>query len=324
VFLLGAGLLLPYNALLTAVDYFKDLYPNANLPFFIPMIMNYPSILIQLFIIRYNSVLSYSGRVLPFFLAQTVIIGCVPLYNGLEYNESLWLTIATIFGIGIGIAVLQATIFGFVGMLPPVFIQALMSGSGFAGLMIGVARLLTQSGYPNDHDGLKSSALIYFEGSGGITLACVFAFAYLARMPFTLQYVNAARPPKPHDSASDVLEIEAAVSPVVSRPAVNDVRNGNANGNGKKNGDSSENEHTALLAAAADEENGNAAPVHAAGTLKFYKQVWSKVWLLILVEAGTFIITFVVFPGVLTDVSSMYIDDGWYSVILIVRASLVP
>jgi hypothetical protein len=76
--LLGAGLLFPYNTLVSAADYFKNEYPDANLIFWIPLVMNISSPPIHIFMVKYGNRFSFVRRAVIWFTIEAgLIIGTV-------------------------------------------------------------------------------------------------------------------------------------------------------------------------------------------------------------------------------------------------------
>ena len=190
--LLGAGILFPYNVLITAVDYFDKLYPDENLEFFIPMVMNYPSPILQFLMIKYGRTMSFTRRIVFWFLLQSALLVTIPLVQGhMAHTANLWFLLTNIFVLGAGTAILQSSIFGFAGMLPPKFTQAIMSGNAVAGLVVSAARIITKAAFPDDVDGLKKSAMVYFALSAFTTTMCVLGYMAMLKLPFTKHYLQA-------------------------------------------------------------------------------------------------------------------------------------
>jgi hypothetical protein len=72
--LLGAGLLFPYNTLLSAADYWQAHYPSANLLFWIPLVMNISSPPIMGLMVKYGARMSFVRRMVIWFTLEAVLV----------------------------------------------------------------------------------------------------------------------------------------------------------------------------------------------------------------------------------------------------------
>jgi Nucleoside transporter len=200
--LLGAGLLLPYSVLVTAADYWDLLYPGKDLEFYIPMVMNVPSPILQILMIKYGQNMSFSIRIFFWFALETGMLVLLPFYeHAFNQDTALYLTLASIFLFGASTAILQSTLFGFAGLLPPTYTQAIMSGQGGAGLVIGALRIITKVAYPDSPHGTRASGQLYFFISAFIVFSCIVSYLILVRLEYTQHYVNAeTRPATTHNT----------------------------------------------------------------------------------------------------------------------------
>lgn len=104
------------------------------------------------------------------------------------------ITMVLVFCTAIFTSILQGGIFGFAGMLPPIYIQAVMLGNGFAGITTSVIRVVTkvtiESKKPVTLKQLNLSAAIYFFVSAGFIVLCVISYFIMSRTPFVLSYIQ--------------------------------------------------------------------------------------------------------------------------------------
>jgi hypothetical protein len=75
----GIGTLLPFNAVLTSLDFFVLKMPGYQPGFVFPFAVNVLSLAVQITVFLYLHKLSYSLRFLTFFLGSSVIMIALPI-----------------------------------------------------------------------------------------------------------------------------------------------------------------------------------------------------------------------------------------------------
>jgi equilibrative nucleoside transporter 1/2/3 len=207
--LLGVGLLFPWNALLTAADYFATLYPNFAFSFALSLAFNWPSVIMLLLTIRFGRNFSFTSRVVVGFTIDVLVQVMVPLINlnGVPYPVNLVITLGGVFATGCATAMLFGTILGLASIFPPTYITAVMSGNGVAGIIAGGLRCITKGSLPND---LEASSMIYFALSGFILFMCIVGYFVLLRLPITKYYLAHAQ----EDSKPKKGSINDSIDPV--------------------------------------------------------------------------------------------------------------
>ncbi|XWS68984.1 hypothetical protein CRYUN_Cryun04dG0140800 [Craigia yunnanensis] len=148
-FTLGVGFLLPWNAFITAVDYFSYLYPEASV-----------------------------DRV----FAVVYMLGRVGLYDG------FYITVGVVGLAGIADALVQGGLIGAAGELPKRYMQAIVAGTAGSGVFVSVLRILTKAVFPQDADGLRKSANLYFSTSIVVMVICIVLYNVAHRLPIMKYY----------------------------------------------------------------------------------------------------------------------------------------
>uniref|UniRef100_A0A9J7X622 Solute carrier family 29 member 2 n=2 Tax=Cyprinus carpio TaxID=7962 RepID=A0A9J7X622_CYPCA len=168
-FLLGMGTLLPWNFFITAMNYFTDRLKNGTSSTQTDTYMfgNMSVLLAQLPLLLFTLLNSFlyqhiaekiriAGSMV--FILLFFILTAILVKFKMDQDHFFSITMATIWFINMFGAVLQGSLFGLVGKLPPRFNSLFMSGQAVAGIFSGIAMLLSNI-FETDSE---SSALGYF------------------------------------------------------------------------------------------------------------------------------------------------------------------
>lgn len=139
-FILGAGFLLPWNAFITAVDYFSYLYPDAPVDRVFAVVYMVVCLIFLLLIIAYAHKSSAYTRInagLALFVVSLLVVpvidlvyvkGRTGLYNG------YYVTVAAVGLAGVADALVQGGVIGSAGELPERYMQATCAGTAASGM----------------------------------------------------------------------------------------------------------------------------------------------------------------------------------------------
>uniref|UniRef100_A0A667XNR8 Solute carrier family 29 member 2 n=1 Tax=Myripristis murdjan TaxID=586833 RepID=A0A667XNR8_9TELE len=162
IFMLGLGTLLPWNFFVTATQYFNErlsvnvsaISCNGSAPVvmttdykfdsWMAFLSQLPLLLFTLlnsflYQVRESVRVAFSMVAISFFFCLTAALVHVPLHPDNFFS----VTMATIWFINMFGAVLQGSLFGLVGLLPPRYSTVFMSGQGLAGIFAALAMLFS-------------------------------------------------------------------------------------------------------------------------------------------------------------------------------------
>ncbi|KAI4382598.1 hypothetical protein MLD38_008543 [Melastoma candidum] len=193
-FTLGAGFLLPWNAFITAVDYFSYLYPDESVDRVFAVVYMLVALVSLLAILFFLSSRKASSRdafvrinlgLFLFVLALLVvpvldvayIKGRTGLYDG------FYVTVGAIALSGFADALVQGGIIGSAGEMPERYMQAVVAGTAASGVLISLLRVITKAAYPQDSEGLRQSANLYFAVGIVIMALCIVFYNIADRLP---------------------------------------------------------------------------------------------------------------------------------------------
>lgn len=195
-FSLGTGVLFPWNAFITAVDYFQYLYPNEHVDRVFSVAYMLPNLMILGLLLVHDLNLTSSSRIYSGFVLYLFCLFSVPLVDlifigGDIGTQGTWnFTVAAVFLAGLADGVAQGSIFGTAAVLPPRCTQAVVSGTSVSGVVISLLRVLTKAVIPQDEDGLRLGSYLYFGVAGAFCLFCIFVQAFLGKLPLFAHYLR--------------------------------------------------------------------------------------------------------------------------------------
>nr|KJB45968.1 hypothetical protein B456_007G341100 [Gossypium raimondii] len=193
-FTLGVGFLLPWNSFITAVDYFSYLYPEASVHrvfAVVYMVVGLACLLVILFYAHKSEAYMRINVGLGIFVVSLLVVpvmdavyikGRVGLYDG------FYVTVGLLALAGIGDALVQGGLIGAAGELPERYMQAIVAGSDGSGVLVSMLRILTKAVFPQDADGLRKSAYLYFFTSIVFMVICIVLYNVAHKLPIMQYY----------------------------------------------------------------------------------------------------------------------------------------
>ncbi|XP_052173925.1 equilibrative nucleotide transporter 1-like [Diospyros lotus] len=193
-FTLGAGYLLPWNAFITAVDYFSYLYPDSSVDRVFAVAYMLVGLVCLLFIVAYAHRSHSHVRInigLALFVVSLVVVpitdvayvkGRTGLYGG------YYVTVAAVALSGIADGLVQGGVIGAAGEMPDRYMQAVVAGTAASGVLVSFLRIFTKAVYPQDPHGLRQSANLYFIVSIVVMIICIVFYNVAHRLPVIKYY----------------------------------------------------------------------------------------------------------------------------------------
>ncbi|XP_071703851.1 equilibrative nucleotide transporter 8-like [Rutidosis leptorrhynchoides] len=196
-FLLGAGYLVPWNAFITAVDYFQYSYPNKHINKVFSVGYMSASVTVLFTLMCCSSRIKQSSVRVRMNVGQSLFILALmvpPLTDWVDpgvrtdIDFSVLVTMVVVSGLANGLV--GGSLVGSTGELPGRYMQAVFAGNATAGLMVSILRILTKASLPHTQKGLRISTRIYFITSVLIVLSCIICTNLLHKLPVIKCYRN--------------------------------------------------------------------------------------------------------------------------------------
>lgn len=193
-FIMGTGFLLPWNAFITAVDYFTYIYPGKQVDRVFSVAYMLPAlgflILLLTFAGKSNARIRINLGLSLFTLSLLVIPVMDAAYikgqRGLDVGYAI--TVAAVVCCGIGDALVQGSLIGSAGELPEQYMQAVVAGTAASGVLVSALRIITKAALPQTVHGLRTSANLYFAVSIVFMALCLVCYNTANRLPVILYY----------------------------------------------------------------------------------------------------------------------------------------
>ncbi|CAI2369505.1 unnamed protein product [Moneuplotes crassus] len=161
---LGIAILLPWNSLIMALDYFHTRVPDRDINFVVSILSNVPLFFSNILMIVFSKYFPNIKTVTVTLFIIMVMTVALPVFSQYVASESLrWaLIFLTIILISFINGVMQSCAYGLAGTLPGSYIATLSTGCALSGFIIAIARAFSLIVFPTDNS-LENSN--YFKGA---------------------------------------------------------------------------------------------------------------------------------------------------------------
>ncbi|CAF2262567.1 equilibrative nucleotide transporter 8 [Brassica rapa] len=198
-FLLGAGSLIPWNALITAVDYFGYLYPDKHVEKTFTVAYMSCSVLVLVLMMTWNTRLSHRLRLNLGFSMFIISMMVSPIIDWVwkgEDNENIsyLLMVGSVVLCGLADGLVGGSLIGSAGKLPRQYMQAIFAGTASSGILVSVLRITTKASLPQTPQGMRTSAHCYFIVSSTILLCCLLCCNVLYKLPVMQLHLSLHQP----------------------------------------------------------------------------------------------------------------------------------
>ncbi|CAM8967387.1 unnamed protein product [Rhodiola kirilowii] len=141
-FFLGAGNLLPWNAFITAIDYFGYVYPSYHVEKVFAVAYMGSSLLVLASMMFFGGRLSVRWRL-----------------NNSRWSGSYKMTVAAISVCGLADGLIGGSLLGSAGKLPKQYMQAVFAGTASSGFFVCIMRIVTKASLPQTPRGFLAENL---------------------------------------------------------------------------------------------------------------------------------------------------------------------
>ncbi|XP_038878940.1 equilibrative nucleotide transporter 8 [Benincasa hispida] len=198
-FLLGVGNLLPWNASITAVDYFGYLYPTKHVEKVFSVAYMTSSVLLLVLMIawdgwskktsfRFRMNLGFSLFILSILVSPIMDWASSMTGSNWRPNEAYGVIVASVVACGLADGLVAGSLIGSAGRLPKQFMQAVFAGTASSGVLVSILRIITKALLTQSPKGLQKSAHLYFIVGASILFCCIVSCNLLCKLPVMQHY----------------------------------------------------------------------------------------------------------------------------------------
>lgn len=213
VVLIGIGYLFPLSALVQPIDFWNMVFPGFNIDFPITTLYMWTNLIVLGSIVFMGRKPSYTFRIIGGFIGQLLVLVTVPTMYFFEKSEhDYYVVVMTTTAIAAMVtASVDSVAISFASQFPSVGIEALQLGIGLSSLIGCLYRVFTKLVLPND---TVTSTVIYFYSGALTILICIIGYYVLLTLPITQKSMST--------SSIDVKDAEIGQGRSSTSTSVND------------------------------------------------------------------------------------------------------
>lgn len=143
-FILGTGYLIPWNAFITAVDYFSYLYPEASVDRIFSVVYMITTLISLFFVVFYSHTSNSNSfaRInvgLALFIVSLLVVpvmDAVYIKGEVGVYQGFYVSVVAVAFSGVGDALVQGGVIGSAGEMPERYMQAVFAGTAASGFFL--------------------------------------------------------------------------------------------------------------------------------------------------------------------------------------------
>jgi equilibrative nucleoside transporter 1/2/3 len=203
--LLGAGLLFPWNALISSFDFFYLLYgPTSSIAFEMGTAYTWTLLLATLGLqLPESNPSQYFHKAFVGFLMMSAVLLFFAFSSDPSYNTSIFLAIIT----GVGDGLVQTAIYPLAASIHPNLSSALLFGQGVAGILVSLIKVTCKLSFPKTDEGTYLESRVYFFIGSLLIAVCLGALTIVRARG----YIKS-----PRNSRASSLELTSVVTAEVT------------------------------------------------------------------------------------------------------------
>ena len=171
--LFGVAAVLPWNALVAAMDIFETNLPDYKPSSLISFIINGCLLLMSVINTLYGHHFSYNFKISVTNLMCAIFMIPIPFIAvKLEKDVAFWIEVALVTIVGISSGIAESSTLSLGGMMPSTHMGGIMLGFAISGFLANIVRIIVLLSLP---DNMLLSSVIYFSIGGVLLMLASFA-----------------------------------------------------------------------------------------------------------------------------------------------------
>ena len=163
-FVAGIAVLAPWNALISAADYFQAAHPGRSVARLLTACYLAPTLICMVGLLGRHESTKPRARIVGGFTAYAVLMVILPLVEALSPAPlAAALAVAALVGVADGLS--QPAVYGETALLPPAYTQAVVGGTAVSGVVTSLLRVVTRAALPSAAGGGRAAVVAFFATS---------------------------------------------------------------------------------------------------------------------------------------------------------------
>nr|XP_027188460.1 equilibrative nucleotide transporter 3-like isoform X2 [Cicer arietinum] len=196
-FILGLGVLVSWNSMLTIGDYYYQLFPKYHPSRVLTLVYQPFAIGIMLILTYHESKINTRLRNLAgytLFFVSIFLVLILDLATSGKGGLGPYIGVCLLSAcFGVADAFVEGGMVGDLCFMCPEFMQSFLAGMAASGGLISSLRMLTKLAFEKSDNGLRKGAILFFAISTFIEFVCIFLYAiYFTKLPIVKYYRSKA------------------------------------------------------------------------------------------------------------------------------------
>jgi len=190
----GFAALIAWNSILTAFDFLHLCYPAHDVAFTLTIPIYIGQTFFALFIYKISQIFTLNTRIVSSLTLMAIILVILPLVSHyIRSSAGFWICSFLMIFIGAGNSLMQSSGIALVSLFPSQCISYFFTGTGLAGILVGVLRMAILGIFGEGDQGIVIGTIIYFSISGLFLLITIMVHYCFRKTMFCRYYIKKAR-----------------------------------------------------------------------------------------------------------------------------------
>ena len=190
----GFAALIAWNSILTAFDFLHLCYPAHDVAFTLTIPIYIGQTFFAFFIYKISQIMTLNFRIVFSLMLMSVVLVILPLVSHfLRSDSGFWVIAFLMIFIGAGNSLMQSSGIALVSLFPSQCISYFFTGTGLAGILVGVLRMAILGIFGDGSTGIVIGTIIYFTISGMFLLLTIIVHYCFRKTMFCKYYIKKAR-----------------------------------------------------------------------------------------------------------------------------------
>eukprot|EP00696_Hemimastix_kukwesjijk_P002571 gnl/Hemi2/13145_TR4494_c0_g1_i1.p1 gnl/Hemi2/13145_TR4494_c0_g1~~gnl/Hemi2/13145_TR4494_c0_g1_i1.p1 ORF type:complete len:430 (-),score=144.40 gnl/Hemi2/13145_TR4494_c0_g1_i1:114-1403(-) len=195
-FFLGMTIMLPWNTIITAFDFFTIIFGKTDFEFYFSIIFNIPCFAFSMLLTFFGRRIPVWPRILGSMVIFLIVLVVLPFlgfavdHGHLSAHTAIIIIYTCVALTGLCVGVIYSTATGVAALFPGPYMGCLNSGVGLGGVIVGLIRIFTKVALPQTDAGTLTGSLVYFIIAATVVFVSILGYLALPYISFARFYIS--------------------------------------------------------------------------------------------------------------------------------------